>query len=122
RLFGELLDEGARSGLWRSTWPLSEKHYGEHAVHFFYYKAGGEVARVEVPRWVDLGRLHAVLVAQSTRGDAGYPRVLVEAHHKAVITAGARRAFEAVLDEALAANGYRSSASAKERAKRVRAV
>jgi hypothetical protein len=48
--------------------------------------------------------------------------VLIEAHHLAVITAGDRRAFEALLDEALAGRGYASLASAKERAKRRRAV
>jgi NurA-like 5'-3' nuclease len=80
-----------------------------------------------VPGWLArdeaaLSRLHAVLVAQSARGDDGYPRVLIEAHHKAVITGSDRRAFEALLDDALAGRGYRSLASAKERAKRRRAV
>jgi hypothetical protein len=127
-IFGQLgLEAGARSGIWRSTWPTSRDHYGEHAVHFFYLDAGPEVARVEVPAWVAadraaLDRLHAVLVAQSAKGDDGYPRALIEAHHKAVITAGDRRALDALLDDALAGRGYRSLASAQERAKRRRAV
>jgi NurA domain len=127
-LFGAAgLAAGARTGLWRSTWPTSEQHYGDHRVHFFYFDAGVELARVEVPWWVAssrpaMERLHAVLVAQSARGDDGYPRVLIEAHHKAVITAGDRRAFDALLDQALAGRGYASLPSAKERAKRRRAV
>jgi hypothetical protein len=127
-LFGAIdLTPGARTGLWRSTWPTSEQHYGDHRVHFFYFDAGVELARVEVPWWVassrpGMERLQAVLVAQSARGDDGYPRILIEAHHKAVITAGDRRAFEALLDEALAGRGYASLPSAKERAKRRRAV
>ena len=121
------LSTGQRSGLWRSTWPTSQRHYGDNAVHFFYYDAGPEFARVEVPGWVAesqsaLDRLQAVLVAQSRRGDEGYPRVLIEAHHKAVITAADRRAFEALLDDALAGRGYAALPSAKERAKRRRAL
>jgi hypothetical protein len=121
------LQPGQRTGLWRSTWPTSLRHYGDHAVHFFYYDAGPELARIEVPGWVAetpaaLDRLHAALVAQSQRGDDGYPRVLIEAHHKAVITAADRRAFEALLDDALAGRGYASLPSAKERAKRRRAL
>jgi hypothetical protein len=121
------LQAGQRSGLWQSTWPTSVRHYGDHAVHFFYYDAGPELARVEVPGWVAaspkaLDRLHAALAAQSRRGDDGYPRVLIEAHHKAVITAGDRRGFEALLDEALVGRGYASLPSAKERAKRRRAL
>ena len=121
------LRAGERSGLWRSTWPTSTRHYGEHAVHFFYYDAGPDLARVEVPGWVAesppaLDRLHAALAAQSQRGDDGYPRVLIEAHHKAVINAGDRRGFEALLDEALVGRGYASLPSAKERAKRRRAL
>jgi hypothetical protein len=127
-LYSELgLTDGERSGLWASRWPTSVSHYGEHAVHFFYYDAGAEVARVEVPGWLAgeaaaLDLLHAVLVAQSARGDDGYPRALIEAHHKAVITGSDRRAFHALMDDALAGRGYRSLASAKERAKRRRAV
>jgi hypothetical protein len=127
-LFGAIdLAPGARTGVWRSTWPTSEQHYGDHRVHFFYFDAGVELARVEVPWWVAssspaMERLHAALVAQSARGDDGYPRILIEAHHKAVITAGDRRAFEALLDQALAGRGYASLPSAKERAKRRRAV
>jgi hypothetical protein len=127
-LFGAAgLQPGARTGLWRSSWPTSELHYRDHRVHFFYFDAGVEVARVEVPWWVArsrplVERLHAVLVAQSARGDDGYPRALIEAHHKAVITAGDRRSFEALLDQALAGRGYASLPSAKERAKRRRAV
>ena len=127
-LFGATeLTPGARTGLWRSTWPTSEQHYGDHRVHFYYFDAGLELARVEVPGWVAssaslMERLQAVLVAQSARGDDGYPRALIEAHHKAVITAGDRRAFEALLDQALAGRGYASLPSAKERAKRRRAV
>jgi hypothetical protein len=121
------LGPGGRTGLWRSLWPTSEQHYREHRVHFFYLDAGVELARVEVPGWVAgspaaMARLHAALVAQSARGADGYPRVLIEAHHKAVITAGDRRAFEALLDQALAGRGYASLPSAKERAKRRRAV
>lgn len=127
-LYSELpLGEGERSGLWASSWPTNVQHYGEHRVHFFYFDAGIEIARVEVPAWVArdesaLSRLHAVLAAQSQRGDDGYPRVLIEAHHLAVITGSDRRAFQALLDEALAGRGYRSLPSAKQRAKRRRAV
>lgn len=118
------MQAGERAGIWRSTWPTSMQHYGDHAVHFFYLDTGPEIARVELPEWAltRVARLHAVLIAQSARGDEGYPRVLIEAHHKAVITAGDRRAFEALLDDALAGRGYASLPSAKERAKRRRGL
>ena len=118
------MQPGERSGLWRSTWPTSRQHYGDQAVHFFYLDTGLEIARIEVPEWalVHLEPLHGALMAQCARGDEGYPRVLIEAHHKAVITAGDRRAFEALLDDALAGRGYASLPSAKERAKRRRGM
>ncbi|TAK25372.1 MAG: DNA double-strand break repair nuclease NurA [Chloroflexota bacterium] len=126
-LFAAMLEAGERSAIWRSGWPTSQRYYGRHAVHFFYFDTGVEVCRVEIPAWVALDptrvdRLHAVLCAQCDRGDDGYPRALIEAHHLAVVTAGDRRALDTVIDNALTAGGIATLASAKQRAKRLRAV
>jgi GNAT superfamily N-acetyltransferase len=118
------LDPGERSGIWRSQWPSSNQYYGEHAVHFFYLHSGQEVVRVEVPEWLartpaQVDRLHAVLLDQCYRGD-GYPRALIEAHEKAVITASDRRAFDSLIDQQLGPLGVSILASAKELSKRRR--
>jgi len=120
----EDLAPGERSGLWRSLWPISDRYYGTHAVHFFYWNSGSEIARVEVPGWVAenqsaLDRLVGVLRAQVRRGDQGYPRALIEAHHRAVITAQDRRSIESVLASALARSGNAAHTSAKETIKRL---
>ncbi len=118
---------GERTGAWRSLWKTSHEHYGSHAVHFFYIDMRAEIARVEIPEWVAndpvaLDRLHAVLLAQGRVGDDGYPRVLIEAHHCAVVNASDRRMFQSLLDQALQGRGYSALSSAKERAKRGRYV
>ncbi|OGO43891.1 MAG: hypothetical protein A2Z05_01580, partial [Chloroflexi bacterium RBG_16_60_22] len=50
-LFMELLGDGERSALFVSPSKIV-RHYGEHRVHFFYLRAGDEIARIEVPQWV----------------------------------------------------------------------
>jgi GNAT superfamily N-acetyltransferase len=120
------LAEGERSAVFASSWRTSTKDYREHSVHFFYLNVGSEVARVEVPEWVatnpaSLDLVQTVIVDQCRRGQ-GYPRVLIEAHEKAVITAGDRRLFTTLVDQALAAAGVVAAASEKEASKRLRGL
>jgi len=120
------LAPGERSALFRSSWATSKDHYGEHQIHFFYLNVGPEVARVEVPQWVaddlpSLDLVHAVVYDQCRRGQ-GYPRALIEAHEKAVITAGDRRVYEALIDQTLIAGGLKAVPSEKERSKRLRSL
>lgn len=126
-VFGPILARpGDRSAVFESSWAASREHYGEHRIDFFYLNVGSEIARVEVPRWVAadpaaLDLVQTVLLDQCARGD-GYPRALIEAHEKAVIGAGDRRLYEALLERALVGTGARFESSAKERSKRLRSL
>jgi len=122
------LAEGERSQLFGSSSQILEE-YGEHRVDFFYLNVGGEIARVEVPRWVGsdanlLGLLHAVIHDQCRRspGFPPYPPALLEAHEQAVITAAERRLVEEMVERALGQVGQRVIRSAKDDSKRRRGL
>ena len=120
------LADGERSALFASSWSTSTKLYREHEIQFFYVNVGSEVARVEVPRWVaanpsSLDLVQTVVVDQCRRGQ-GYPRVLIEAHEKAVITAGDRRLFTTLIEQALAGAGVSAATSQKAASKRLRGL
>jgi hypothetical protein len=120
------LAEGERSGLFASSWSTSTRLYGQHRVHFFYMNVGREIARVEVPGWVardptSLDLVQSIVFEQARRGQ-GYPRVLIEAHEKAVITASDRRIFATLMEQALASSGVTAGASEKEASKRLRGL
>ena len=117
---------GERGAVFESSWAASRDHYGAHRIHLFYLNVGSEIARVEVPEWVArdsaaLDLVQAVLLDQCVRGD-GYPRALIEAHEKAIVTAGDRRLYESLIERALAGSGARFESSAKERSKRIRSL
>ena len=120
------LDEGERSARFESSWSTSAKQYREHQIQFFYLNVGSEIARVEVPEWVardpaSLDLVQTVIVDQCRRGQ-GYPRVLIESHEKAVISAGDRRLFATLIEQALASAGVRAASSEKEASKRLRGL
>jgi len=122
-----LLGEGERSDVFASTSAILEKYGNEHRVQFFYLNVGGEIARVEAPRWVMedaalLERVHGVLMDQCRRsgGYPPYPPALQEAHEQAVITTAERQVVEDLVAEALAARGVVYVRSAKDRSKRRR--
>jgi hypothetical protein len=94
--------------------------------YFFYVNVGGETARVETPTWVALrpellDLVHAVVLDQCARGN-GYPRVLTEAHERAVLTTGDRQLFERLVEATVARYKLPERTSAKERSKRVRGI
>jgi hypothetical protein len=89
---------------------------------FFYLNAGAEVARVEIPRWVWeepalLDRLHAALWDQCRAG-GGYPMVLAEAHEAAVLRAGDRATFRALIERLLNEHGAFDLPTPKAQSKR----
>lgn len=115
------LQAGERSARFRSRW--REARAGEPAmeIDFFFLHSGSEIARVQLPADLAddaalLDFAHAALVDQCARGD-GYPPALAEAHEQAIIRAGDRRAFVALVEEDLARLGLPASPSAKQRAK-----
>jgi hypothetical protein len=122
-LFAGLLATGERSALFISPSRI-QKRYGRQLVHFFYLHIDGEIARIEVPRWVIEDRLrlelvHSVLVDQCRRGQ-GYPVALSEAHEKAVVTGTDRDMFWRMVEEAMAEEHLPGVESEKSRSKRTR--
>jgi GNAT superfamily N-acetyltransferase len=126
-VFEVLLNEtGARSAVFGSSWAASRDHYREHQIHFFYLNVGAEIARVEVPRWVAedpamLALVQSIVLDQCERGQ-GYPRSLIEAHEKAVITAADSRLYASLIEGTLVGRGIALESSAKALSKRLRSV
>ena len=126
-LFGFLAD-GERSELFSSSSQVLQA-YGEQQVDCMYFSVGGEIARIEVPRWVGsdaalLGLLHAGALDQCWRSSSfpPYPPALQEAHEQAAITPTERGLVEEMLARALARRGQRILHSAKDDSKRRRGV
>ncbi|MEN9214205.1 MAG: DNA double-strand break repair nuclease NurA [Gloeomargarita sp. DG02_4_bins_56] len=116
------LEPGERGALWRSTHCILE-HYGEQQVVFCYVNVGTEIARIEFPLWVAedeqlLNQGLSLLLAQVNKG-YGYPVALAEAHNQAVVRAGDRARFFALIEEQLQRSGLgQLLPSAKESRKR----
>jgi hypothetical protein len=125
-LFIELLGEGERSALFVSPSKIVAEHYGEHRVHFFYLRAGDEIARIEVPQWVaennELLKLAHGLVLDQCRRGHGYPVALSEAHELAVVTGADRDSFWELVDSSLIEERLPGATSAKSTSKRTRWV
>lgn len=121
-IFGELLEPGQRSPLYRTNSSVSRECYGERQqVYFYYLNAGAEIARVEVPRWVaedaDLLSLGHSLIAEQCRRGQGYPVAISEAHEQAVVSGRDRQLFKQLVAETLEREGLAAYTSQKERAK-----
>lgn len=105
------------------------KYYGGHEIIFCYMEVGGEIARVEMPRWVaedeealNLG-LGVVLDQCALSGDVPpYPLALMEAHEAAVIDITMRAVVEELVEGEFARRGLPYIRSGKDRSKRRRGV
>lgn len=110
------------SPLWRSYSPILE-HYGDHAIYCCYLHVGTEVVRLEFPQWVAqdqalLQQAVTLTISQVEKG-RGYPVALAEAHHLAVVRAGDRQRFFALLErELIKAGQWHVAPSPKEQRKR----
>jgi hypothetical protein len=127
-LFAGVLADGERSDLFCSRSAILDE-YGEHRVQFFYLNVGGEIARIEAPKWVTtdqamLDLAHGLVYDQGQRSGAypPYPPVLMEAHEQAVISTTERRVVEQLVEKALARRRVTYVRSAKDRSKRSRGV
>jgi hypothetical protein len=131
-LFGDL-QPGHRTDVFAGTshvLSLYESRVSEdYRIDFFYLNVGGEIARVEVPRWVSsnanmLDLVHSIVYDQCRRssGEPAYPPALQEAHEQAVISTSDRRLVEQLVERALARRGIAWVRSAKDRSKRRRGV
>lgn len=126
QIYRRWLSPGQRSSVFLSPLRASLDKYGAHRVCFFYLHVGSEVTRVEVPEWVALNTdyldlVHSILYEQCRRG-GGYPRVLMEAHEKAIITGAERQQFQTMLEAQLVSRGLGWSTSEKQRSKRLRGL
>jgi hypothetical protein len=88
-----LLEPGQRSPRFRSAATVTAAY--DEPIDFVYLHAGAEIARIEIPAWVDpvgLDRLCAMVLDQCRKG-LGYPVALAESHEQAVVRGPDRRAF-----------------------------
>ena len=123
-LFAWLLNPGERSAIFSSRSSVVVKYYGAQEVNFFYTKLDGEVARVEIPRWVAgneklVELVHSAILDQCQRG-LGYPVALSEAHEQAVVTGADREQFWGLVEQILAEDKMFMESSAKRQSKRTR--
>lgn len=125
-VFEVLLEPGERSALFGSTSHVQRSYPTKSEVFFFYLKGPapggeGELARVEVPRWVSddaelIDRIHATILRECEKGE-GYPVALSEAHERAVIRGPEREAFFRLIERRLRQAGRSITASRKRRSK-----
>lgn len=124
-IFAEVLEPGDRSRTFASSSDIVVE-YEPHEVRFFYLNVQEETIRLEMPQWVAddpaaIGLLHAAVVDQCAKG-SGYPVALQEAHERAVLTAGDRRAFWMLVEQSMRDKGLETTGSQKARSKRLRAI
>ena len=108
-VLGTVLAPGERSAVFRSASHIQGEYPTGTDISFFYLKVpgpgGGELGRIEVPRWVAddpvlLDRVHATVLQECRKGE-GYPLALSEAHERAVVRASEREAFFRLMERRL---------------------
>mgnify|MGYP000379631304 CR=1 FL=1 len=120
-----VLGPGERSAVFGSASHIQGEYPTGTDIAFFYLKvpgpSGGELGRVEVPRWVAdapalLDRVHATVLRECRKGE-GYPLALSEAHERAVVRASERDAFFRLMERRLREAGLGPTGSRKRRSK-----
>ena len=125
-IMADMLDEGQRGPLFVSMSRINVESYGPHLIHFFYMRAGREVARVEIPRWVAedaamVDLVHTLIYDQCMKGQ-GYPVALARAHEQAIVRAADRRAFLGIVEGSLLRAELPATASRKRESKERQAL
>ncbi len=120
-----VLEPGERSAVFGSASHIQGEYPTGTDIAFFYLRvpgpSGGELSRVEVPRWVaddapSLDRVHATVLRECQKGE-GYPLALSEAHERAVVRASEREAFFRLMERRLRRAGLDPTGSRKRRSK-----
>jgi hypothetical protein len=120
-----VLEPGERSAVFGSALHIQGEYPTGTDIAFFYLKgprsSGGELGRVEVPRWVAddpalLDRVHATVLQERRKGE-GYPLALSEAHERAVVRASEREAFFRLVERRLRRTGVALTGSRKRQSK-----
>lgn len=124
-LMATYLPEGHRSAVFQLISPrLHNLQAQGFSVYFFYAHLGssGNIARVEVPRWVAendtmLAWVHAGL-AKECEATGGYPYSLIRAHELALVSESEQRALDQWLTSMALSRGLRPQPSLKSTTKR----
>lgn len=121
--WGQYLQPGQRSGLWRSAARILDLYSEPLKIYFCYVNVGMEIARIEFPAWVAEDRdlfeqSLSIMLGQVSKG-YGYPVALAESHNQAVIRGGDRVRFFALLEQQMIRAGLHNvGISYKEARKR----
>ncbi|MBV9850775.1 MAG: DNA double-strand break repair nuclease NurA [Armatimonadetes bacterium] len=127
QLFAALLTRpGDRSPVFGSPARVLSLYPADQQIAFFYLNAGTEIARVEIPQWVEddpqlLDRTHVLCHDQAGKGQ-GYPVALSEAHERAVVRAPERDAFFRLVEAAFVRESVPALTTRKALAKRTRVL
>jgi len=120
-----VLAPGERSAVFGSASHIQGEYPTGTDIAFFYLKVpgpgGGELGRIEVPRWVAddpalLDRVHATILQECRKGE-GYPLALSEAHERAVVRVSEREAFFRLMERRLRDAALGPTGSRKRRSK-----
>jgi hypothetical protein len=120
-----ILEPGERSAVFGSASHIQGEYPTGTDITFFYLRvpgpSGGELGRIEVPRWVAddpalLDRVHATVLQECRKGE-GYPLALSEAHERAVVRGAEREAFFRLMERRLRRAGLGPTGSRKRRSK-----
>ncbi len=126
-LFSLFLPEFSRSAAFLSGAKVSKLLIAPLQTCFLYCNFGTATARIEFPRWLFEDKMTfesalTALTSQVRRG-AGYPVVLAEAHHQAVIKSADREQFFKLLSKHYVSAGIGTGQrSAKAEKKHVSAI
>lgn len=123
-LFKNDLPESSRSPLFQSRAKISQLYEEPHRICFTYLNVGSEVVRLEFPQWLardkPLLETGLILVLSQASKGKGYPIVLNEAHHLAVIKNQERKQFFDLIGRHLMSMGVkRIATSPKEQRKQI---
>ncbi len=121
-LFANNMSFATRSALFQSRAKISKLYKEPHQICFTYLNVGSEVVRLEFPYWLarDKDLLDCALslvLSQSAKG-RGYPIVLSEAHHLAVIRNQERKQFFDLVAKHLLSIGVKRIASSPKEQKK----
>lgn len=123
------LAPGHRTDLFATVSDVVKDYGADNAILFCYLDVGGEIARVEMPKWLaedleqlDFGLGVALHQCALSGDNPPYPLALMEAHEAAVIDMGARRVVEDLMEREFARRGLPYTRSGKDRSKRRRGV
>lgn len=121
-LFKNSLPSNSRGPIFQSSAKMSQLFDSENRICFAYLNVASEVVRLEFPRWLandkTLLEQAFVLTLNQTAKGMGYPIVLTEAHHLAVIKNQERKQFFDLVGKQLLSLGVKRIAQSPKEQKK----